>query len=294
MELRSAADLGRDRPAARGWPLPRCWPFWRPDRPRATRAAARRARTRSRHAQHPQYWRRRDARSSPGDGSRLRAAAPDAAAPIRSWPRRRLRLRRHRRDDRISRGPWWTVPFLQIGGLRNILIPDTGHDVPFTIENHPYRDPTAERRSRSSASTGSGGRSSRFDATMVLAAAGSSTTSAPTSTSPSTSNPPSRTTARCCSAPTPTLLRGPARHSHSRCCQRPRRPHESYDDDTDGPRQLEVQEPGVRLPVRLRGEFHLRIPAGGPIPRPTWCRPARAANLIGSGGYRPGLPARTQ
>ena len=41
----------------------------------------------------------------------------------------------------IRRGPWWTIPFLQIGRLRNILIPDTGVDVPFVIENYPYRDP---------------------------------------------------------------------------------------------------------------------------------------------------------
>lgn len=70
---------------------------------------------------------------------------------------------------RIRRGPWWTVPFLQIGRLRNILIPDTGTDIPFVIENYPYRDPfgretvtfvreyTIEQHRR------------RFDATMVLA-----------------------------------------------------------------------------------------------------------------------------
>ncbi|WP_258366423.1 DUF4166 domain-containing protein [Curtobacterium sp. MCPF17_011] len=37
----------------------------------------------------------------------------------------------------IRRGPWWTLPFLQIGRLRNILVPDVGNDVPFTIENSP-------------------------------------------------------------------------------------------------------------------------------------------------------------
>ena len=31
----------------------------------------------------------------------------------------------------IRRGPWWTVPFLQIGRLRNILVPDVGENVPF-------------------------------------------------------------------------------------------------------------------------------------------------------------------
>lgn len=43
--------------------------------------------------------------------------------------------------SRIRRGPWWTVPFLQVGRLRNILVPEVGVDVPFTVENYPYRDP---------------------------------------------------------------------------------------------------------------------------------------------------------
>lgn len=68
----------------------------------------------------------------------------------------------------IRRGPWWTVPFLYIGRFRNILIPDHGDDVPFTIENYPYIDPfgretvTFVREYRVRA------RPSRFDATMVL------------------------------------------------------------------------------------------------------------------------------
>ena len=70
---------------------------------------------------------------------------------------------------RIRRGPWWTVPFLQIGRLRNILIPDVGEGVPFAIENHPYLDPfgretvTFVREYRLP-----GRRPSRFDATMVV------------------------------------------------------------------------------------------------------------------------------
>ena len=42
---------------------------------------------------------------------------------------------------RIRRGPWWTVPFLHLGRIRNILAPFPGDAVPFTVENHPYRDP---------------------------------------------------------------------------------------------------------------------------------------------------------
>ena len=38
----------------------------------------------------------------------------------------------------IRRGPWWTIPFLRIGKIRNILIPDFGRNAPFTIWNYPY------------------------------------------------------------------------------------------------------------------------------------------------------------
>ena len=70
--------------------------------------------------------------------------------------------------DEIRRGPWWTVPFLYIGKIRNILIPEVGRDVPLTIENYPYRDPLGretvtfvrEFRVRP-------GLTSRFDATMI-------------------------------------------------------------------------------------------------------------------------------
>lgn len=68
----------------------------------------------------------------------------------------------------IRRGPWWTLPFLYLGRMRNILIADVGRNVPFVIKNYPYRDPfgretvtfTREYRIR--------GRPSRFDATMVI------------------------------------------------------------------------------------------------------------------------------
>ncbi|PYY31891.1 DUF4166 domain-containing protein [Curtobacterium sp. MCBD17_030] len=69
----------------------------------------------------------------------------------------------------IRRGPWWTVPFLQIGRLRNILVPDVGNDVPFTIENYPYRDVLGrETVTFVRTYTVRSGRTARFDATMVL------------------------------------------------------------------------------------------------------------------------------
>lgn len=69
----------------------------------------------------------------------------------------------------IRRGPWWTVPFLQIGRLRNILVPDVGQDIPFTIENYPYRDELGrETVTFVRTYTTRPGRTARFDATMVL------------------------------------------------------------------------------------------------------------------------------
>jgi hypothetical protein len=69
---------------------------------------------------------------------------------------------------RIRRGPWWVVPFLHIGKVRNILIPDVGENVPFTISNYPYVDLfgretvtfVREYRLRQ--------KPSRFDATMIF------------------------------------------------------------------------------------------------------------------------------
>lgn len=70
---------------------------------------------------------------------------------------------------RIRRGPWWTVPFLQLGRMRNILVPDTGTDVPFTIENYPYRDPYGREAVTFVREYRLRGRTRRFDATMVAA-----------------------------------------------------------------------------------------------------------------------------
>ena len=69
----------------------------------------------------------------------------------------------------IRRGPWWTVPFLQIGRLRNILVPDVGVDVLFTIENYPYLDPFGRETVTFVREYAVDGRRRRFDATMILA-----------------------------------------------------------------------------------------------------------------------------
>ncbi len=71
---------------------------------------------------------------------------------------------------RIRRGPWWTVPFLHIGRIRNILAPLAGERVPFTVENYPYRDPFGRETVtfvRTFAYPDRPGRPGRFDATMI-------------------------------------------------------------------------------------------------------------------------------
>jgi hypothetical protein len=68
----------------------------------------------------------------------------------------------------LERGPWWTVPFLRIGTARHILFPETGRDVPFTIENYAYVD-TFGRETLTFVRTFDirPHRRRRFDATMV-------------------------------------------------------------------------------------------------------------------------------
>jgi hypothetical protein len=70
--------------------------------------------------------------------------------------------------SRIRRGPWWVVPFLYIGKLRNILIPDVGENVPFTIENYPYSDPLGRETITFVREYRVRDKPSRFDATMIF------------------------------------------------------------------------------------------------------------------------------
>jgi hypothetical protein len=72
---------------------------------------------------------------------------------------------------RIRRGPWWTVPFLQIGRMRNILVPEVGEQVPFTVENYPYRDELGRETVTFVREYDIRGRMRRFDATMIFSTA---------------------------------------------------------------------------------------------------------------------------
>jgi hypothetical protein len=67
----------------------------------------------------------------------------------------------------IRRGPWWTVPFLWVGRIRNILVPIQGTDVPFTVENYPYVDPLGRETVTFVRTYGAGPNPHRFDATMI-------------------------------------------------------------------------------------------------------------------------------
>ncbi|MGW2712460.1 DUF4166 domain-containing protein [Streptomyces argyrophyllae] len=70
--------------------------------------------------------------------------------------------------DRIWHGPAFVKPFLALGATRNILVPRAGRNVPFVIENVPYRD-TFGRETVSFVRTFHlPGRARRFDAQMVL------------------------------------------------------------------------------------------------------------------------------
>jgi hypothetical protein len=70
--------------------------------------------------------------------------------------------------DRVWRGGGFVRPFLALGATRHILLPQTGRDVPFTIENVPYRD-SYGRETVTFVRTFAfpGGPPRRWDATMV-------------------------------------------------------------------------------------------------------------------------------
>jgi hypothetical protein len=71
--------------------------------------------------------------------------------------------------DEVWRGRPVVGPFLRFGTRRNLLFPETGRGVPFTIENYPYVDDHG-RETVTFVRTFevAPGRRRRFDATMVL------------------------------------------------------------------------------------------------------------------------------
>jgi len=74
--------------------------------------------------------------------------------------------------DRVWHGRGFVKPFLALGGTRNILVPRTGRQVPFTIENVPYADTFGRETVTFVRTFELPGRPRRFDAQMVLSPKG--------------------------------------------------------------------------------------------------------------------------
>jgi hypothetical protein len=68
--------------------------------------------------------------------------------------------------DEIWKGPFYTEPFLRLGSWRRIMFPETGTDIPFTIENYAFLDRFG-RETVSWIRTFETRRTRRFDAYMV-------------------------------------------------------------------------------------------------------------------------------
>lgn len=68
--------------------------------------------------------------------------------------------------DRVWHGRAFTRPFLRLGAKRHILLQDHGSDIPFTIENYPYRD-SFGRETVTFVRTFAFDRAERWDATMI-------------------------------------------------------------------------------------------------------------------------------
>lgn len=68
--------------------------------------------------------------------------------------------------DRVWHGRIYTIPFLMVGTWRNIMFPEQGENVPFTIENWAFVDKLG-RETVTELRTFNLGRERRFDAYMV-------------------------------------------------------------------------------------------------------------------------------
>jgi len=64
-------------------------------------------------------------------------------------------------------GPWYTRPFLFVGTWRNIMFPERGRDIPFTIENYAYRDSFGRETVTWVRTFDMPKKRRRFDATMI-------------------------------------------------------------------------------------------------------------------------------
>ncbi|MCU0646522.1 MAG: DUF4166 domain-containing protein [Gemmatimonadaceae bacterium] len=68
--------------------------------------------------------------------------------------------------EEVWKGAWYTEPFLYVGTWRRIMFPETGRNIPFTIENYAYRDRLG-RETVTWIRTFHSRRTRRFDAYMI-------------------------------------------------------------------------------------------------------------------------------
>lgn len=72
--------------------------------------------------------------------------------------------------EEIWKGRFYTVPFLHVGTWRRIMFPETGRNIPFTIENYPFVDKFG-RETVAWIRTFESHRTRRFDAYMIYSEA---------------------------------------------------------------------------------------------------------------------------
>ena len=72
--------------------------------------------------------------------------------------------------EEIWKGPLYTLPFLYVGTWRRIMFPETGRNIPFTIENYAFVDRFG-RETVTWVRTFESRRQRRFDAYMIYSAA---------------------------------------------------------------------------------------------------------------------------
>ncbi len=69
--------------------------------------------------------------------------------------------------EEIWHGPFYTLPFLYVGTWRNIMFPQSGRNIPFTIENYAYLDHLGRETVTWLRKFNFPQRVRRFDATMI-------------------------------------------------------------------------------------------------------------------------------
>lgn len=69
--------------------------------------------------------------------------------------------------EQIWHGPFYTLPFLYVGTWRNIMFPQRGRNIPFTIENYAYLDRFGRETMTWLRKFNFNNQTRRFDATMI-------------------------------------------------------------------------------------------------------------------------------